>query len=113
MEINEGDKVQTTDGKVGYVTKIHDTRFGPLAVLDGQGETAYQVTSLTKLSQVKPTVRLSGADGNVFNIIGLCVAAARKAGWTKPEVDKLREDMFGAGSYDDVIQMAMNRLEVE
>ncbi len=32
-------------------------------------------------------VRLSGQDGNVFNVLGLCVDAARKAGLPQQEID--------------------------
>jgi hypothetical protein len=62
---------------------------------------------------VKPTVQLTGADSNVFNIIGLCVRAARRAGWSVERVGKLRAELFAADDYDHVLRIAMEHLEVE
>lgn len=61
----------------------------------------------------KPIVQLSGADGNVFSIIARCTTAARRHGWDKARVDELRSKMMSAGSYDEVLQIAMEELEVE
>jgi hypothetical protein len=62
---------------------------------------------------MKPTVVLSGEDGNVFNIIGRCKRAAREAGWDKEQMSELTQRMLNADSYDTVIQIAMSEFEVE
>lgn len=52
----------------------------------------------------KPTVQLSGTDGNVFAIIGRVSGALKKAG----QADKAKEfteRAFKAGSYDEVLHM--------
>jgi hypothetical protein len=61
----------------------------------------------------KPVVKLVGADGNVFVIIGLCKTAARKAGWDRERIAKLQNDMMHADSYDAVLTMATDNFEVE
>ena len=60
----------------------------------------------------KPTVKLVGQDGNVFNIIGLVSKALIKA----HQQDKEKEftnRVFNATSYDKVLQLAMEYCEVE
>ena len=59
----------------------------------------------------KPRVKLTGADGNVFSIIGLCQRAFRKAGMVE-EGHAFVKEAFAAGSYDAVLQLAMTRLDV-
>jgi hypothetical protein len=47
----------------------------------------------------KPKVKLVGKDGNVFNLIGICQAALRKAG--QPENAKeMAEKIYASNSYD-------------
>lgn len=54
--------------------------------------------------QVKPTVKLSGQNGNVFLLMGLCSRALKKAG--QPEnAKKLQEECFKAGDYNEAIQI--------
>ena len=60
----------------------------------------------------KPTVKLIGQDGNVFNIIGLVEKALRRA----KQEDRAKEftnRAFNATSYDKVLQLAMEYCEVE
>jgi hypothetical protein len=61
----------------------------------------------------RPTVKLIGADGNVFNILGLCMRAARKAGWPKKRVDEFVGRCTSSGSYDAVLGIVMEEFEVE
>jgi hypothetical protein len=65
------------------------------------------------MSERKPTVKLVGGDGNVFAIIGACVKAARRAGWTSAQVQDLQHRMMHAESYDHVLRIALEELEVE
>lgn len=56
----------------------------------------------------KPTVALLGEDGNAALIIGKCMKAARRAGWTPVEIDA-----FVAEATSGVLQTAMKYFEVE
>lgn len=59
----------------------------------------------------KPFVQLSGEDGNAFFIIGRCGKALKNAG----QADKAKEfttKAFGAGSYDEVLRLAMEYCDV-
>lgn len=60
----------------------------------------------------KPIVKLTGESGNAFMIIGLCLRAARKAGWDNERWLKIRAEMT-SGDYDHVVQTAMRYFEVE
>lgn len=51
----------------------------------------------------KPTVQLTGQDGNAFMILGLCQKAAVKAGWDKEKIDKVLDEMR-EGNYDDELR---------
>jgi hypothetical protein len=62
-------------------------------------------------TQDKPFVQLTGEDGNVFIIIGRCSKALKRAG----QADKAKEftdKAFAAGSYDEVLQLAMTYCDV-
>lgn len=60
----------------------------------------------------KPTVKLSGQDGNVYNIINLVSKALERAG-LKYEANKFTEKALDSHGYDEVIQLAMEYVEVE
>jgi hypothetical protein len=60
----------------------------------------------------KPCVTLVGQDGNAFNILGLCQRAARKAGWTKEQIDAVMQEMRSS-DYDHLLQTAMKHFEVK
>ena len=60
----------------------------------------------------KPTCKLIGTDGNVFSIIGKVSAVLKRAG----QADKAKEfteKAFNAGSYDEVLAMLDDYVEVE
>ena len=59
----------------------------------------------------KPKVKLSGQDGNVFNLIGICARALEKAG-LKDEAKEMRSAVFVAKSYDESLQIMMRYCEV-
>ena len=59
----------------------------------------------------KPVVKLIGADGNAFAIIGLCNRAMKKAGWSKEAREAVQREMM-AGDYDNLLQVAMEHFEV-
>ena len=54
----------------------------------------------------KPYVQLSGEDGNVFSIIGRCSKALKRAG-QEEKAKEFTDKAFGAGSYDEVLRLAM------
>lgn len=61
---------------------------------------------------MKPICALVGQDGNVFNIIGKVAGALRKAGLA----DKAKEfthKAFTSSSYNAVLQLAMEYVDVE
>ena len=59
----------------------------------------------------RPTVALLGADGNAFNVLGLCLRAARSAGWTDDEMTAWRERAT-AGDYDHLLGAVMEAFDV-
>jgi hypothetical protein len=59
----------------------------------------------------KPKVKLVGKDGNVFNLIGICSLALKKAGQAEQALQMTKE-IFGAGSYDEALQIMMRYCEV-
>ena len=59
----------------------------------------------------KPIVRLTGADGNAFNVIGLCLRAARKADWSQERIDAVRADLT-SGDYNHLLCIAMTEFDV-
>lgn len=60
----------------------------------------------------KPTCKLIGQDGNVFGIIGNVSRTLKRAG----QADKAKEfteKAFKAGSYDEVLAMLQDYVDVE
>jgi hypothetical protein len=56
-------------------------------------------------------VGLIGEDGNVFNVIGKVKKALRAAGYREGAEEFTRE-AFACGSYDEVLQLVMNTVEI-
>lgn len=54
----------------------------------------------------RPQVPLVGEDGNALSIIGRCMRAARRAGWTLYQRE-IWQDLAMAGDYDNVLCCAM------
>lgn len=52
----------------------------------------------------KPTAKLVGQDGNVFNLIGICSKALKKAGM-QDKAKEMAERCFQAKSYDEALQI--------
>lgn len=59
----------------------------------------------------KPECKLVGTDGNVFAIIGAVSAALKKAG-QRVQAKEFTEKAFKAGSYDEVLVLTMDYVEV-
>lgn len=60
----------------------------------------------------KPTVQLTGEDGNVFSIIGRVSKALRCAGLVD-EAKEFTRKALNSGSYDEVLQLCFDYVEVE
>lgn len=59
----------------------------------------------------QPPVQLTGLDGNSFVILGACQRAARRAGWSKEEVEAWRT-LAVDGDYDHLLGTAMRYFDV-
>lgn len=60
----------------------------------------------------RATVRLSDGDGNSFVILGTCVQAAKRAGYTPEQIAEFKAEAL-EGDYDHLLQTAMKWFEVE
>jgi len=59
----------------------------------------------------KPTVKLTGIDGNAFVVMGTVEYALKKAGYPKEEVDKYLEESM-SGDYNNLLRVAMKWVNV-
>jgi hypothetical protein len=58
----------------------------------------------------KPKVQLVGQDGNVFNLLGICVRALKKAGQHE-KVQELQKRVWECGSYDEALSTMLEYVE--
>ncbi|MFW9897221.1 MAG: hypothetical protein ACFFD7_15570 [Candidatus Thorarchaeota archaeon] len=65
-----------------------------------------------KKMENKPVCKLVGTDGNVFSVIGNVSRALKKAGLIE-EMKEFQTRAFQSKSYDDVLQMCFEYVEVE
>ncbi len=63
------------------------------------------------MPKVDVTVSLVGRDGNVFYIIGVCSKEMERAGY-KAEAKEYRERCFSAHSYQEVLRITMEYVNV-
>ena len=61
----------------------------------------------------KPIVHLVGLDSNAYNLIGICRAAARRAGWSKERIESVVKEMMEAGSYNNLLCIIQEHFDVE
>jgi hypothetical protein len=59
----------------------------------------------------RPKLRLTAASGGAMHVVMNCRAAAKKAGWTRDQIDALTKELT-AGDYDHVLQTALTYFEV-
>ena len=64
------------------------------------------------MAKKKPICKLTGEDGNVFNVIGRVCRALKVAGQDK-EAEAFRKAVFASDSYDAVLRLAMKYTEVK
>ena len=60
----------------------------------------------------KPTVKLTGRDGNAFSILGRVKQALRRAGADKEYIDKYL-NAATSGDYDHLLVVSMEYVNVE
>tara|TARA_R110001599_G_C12051227_1_gene642183 strand:- start:45 stop:251 length:207 start_codon:yes stop_codon:yes gene_type:complete len=63
-------------------------------------------------NEAKPTLVLSGTDGNAFMILGKAQRVARQANWSSEKIDEVFAEAT-SGDYDKVLQTMMKHFEVE
>lgn len=59
----------------------------------------------------KPKLRLTGENGNVFNILGLALEAGKAAGWTQEKISKFMKEAM-SDDYDNALQVCMKFFDV-
>lgn len=59
----------------------------------------------------KPVVQLIGQGGNVFNLVGICSRALKKAGRLE-EARAMQERVFKAGSYAEALSIMGEYVEI-
>ncbi len=60
----------------------------------------------------RPTVRLTGRDGNAFVVLGACQRQAQRAGWTADQIKAVMDEMMD-GDYNHLLATAMRYFDVE
>ena len=60
----------------------------------------------------KPTVSLTGQDGNAFAILGIISKALRKAGADQEYIDQYQHEST-LGDYDHLLQTAMKYADIQ
>lgn len=60
----------------------------------------------------KPRVAMVGQEGNAFAILGRCRKAAKKAGWTKEQIEDFRKEAT-SGDYDHLIQTVIKQFDAD
>jgi len=61
----------------------------------------------------KPRVKLSGENGNVFNLMAICSKALKEAGLQDKAKEMCNKITTTAKSYDEALQIMMEFCEVE
>lgn len=64
------------------------------------------------MNRDKPTVQLSGQDGNVFNLIAICSKALKRAG-LEDQAKEMTNKAMNSGSYDEALQIMMQYCNVK
>ena len=64
------------------------------------------------MKDTKPKLKLIGADGNAFNLLGLARRDAKRAGWPQAKIDEFFQEAT-SGDYDHLLQTCMKYFDVE
>ena len=60
----------------------------------------------------KPKAKLIGANGNVFNLIGIASRSLKRAG-QNDKATEMSKRVMSSGSYDEALSIIMEYVEVE
>lgn len=60
----------------------------------------------------KPKLKLIGEDGNAFSIVGRAIAVAKKAGWSKTQIEEYSKSAM-EGDYDNLIVVTLKHFDVD
>lgn len=60
----------------------------------------------------KPKAKVVGADGNVFNLIGICSKALKRAGLPE-QAKEMSEKIFKCGSYEEALSIMGEYCDLE
>ena len=60
----------------------------------------------------KPKVQLVGQDGNVFNLMGICTNALKRAGQYE-EAKEFQKRVMSSDSYDEAIGIMLEYVDAE
>ena len=63
-------------------------------------------------SQVKPTAKVIGQNGNTLNVLAICNKALRRSGQDE-KTKELTEKVFSAGSYEEALHIMQEYVEFE
>ena len=58
----------------------------------------------------KPKVKLVGQNGNVFNLLGICTVALKRAGLYE-EAQELKKRVLSSGSYDEALALMLEYVD--
>lgn len=67
---------------------------------------------MTNVEVKKPKAKLIGADGNVFNLIGIASRSLKRAG-QNDKATEMSERVMNSASYDEALSIIMEYVEVE
>lgn len=59
----------------------------------------------------RPRVKVTGKDGNAFNILGIVSDALKKAGWSRAHVDLFLKEAM-SGDYDNLLAVCAKYAEL-
>ena len=60
----------------------------------------------------RPKLKLTGENGNAYNLLGLAHRAAKEAGWSKERWEEVRTRAT-SGNYDNLLAVLQEEFEVE
>lgn len=60
----------------------------------------------------RPPLKLTGKDGNAFNVLGLAKKAAEKAGWPDAKINAFMHEA-NSGNYDHLLETCIEWFDVE
>jgi hypothetical protein len=63
------------------------------------------------MKEQKPKLKLVGEDGNAFFILGKAFQAAKKAGWTKEQIEEFKAKAT-SGDYNNLLAVCMEYFDV-